>query len=99
MIYQIRTYTISGGMIDQWLKFFKETNLPIMEKYGLKLEGAWVNEARNQVIWMRSAKDADDLKAKEARFLNSPEWKAASPQTRNMVARMEVQLLESVTGS
>ena len=101
MIYQMRTYTIGSDKIDEFMKFFKETNVPIMQKYGLKLEGAWVNEARNQVVWIRSANDADDLKAKETQltqFLESAEWKEATAHARGMVARMEVQIVDPVNG-
>ena len=98
MIYQMRTYTIGSDKIDEWMKFFKETNVPMMQKYGLKLEGAWVNEARNQVVWIRSANDADDMKAKETQFLESAEWKEASAHMRGMVARMEVQIIDPIIG-
>lgn len=51
---------------------------------------------RNQVVWIRSANDADDLKAKETQVVESAEWKEASAHTRGMVARMEVQIIDPV---
>ena len=49
-------------------------------------------------MWIRSANDADDLKAKETQFLESAEWKEASAKTRGMVARMEVQIVSPLIG-
>ena len=59
MIYQLRTYTINRGMMDQWVNQFNDKLVGIMDQYGIKLEGAWVNEDKNQFIWIRSFADAE----------------------------------------
>ena len=94
MIYQLRTYTINRGMMDQWVKFFNETVVPIQVKQGMKIEGQWVNQDRNQFIWIRSFADAEDLKAKEAAFYGAPEWKATQDQARSHLARIQVETME-----
>ena len=94
MIYQLRMYTVNRGMMDQWVKLFNETIVPIQEKHGIKIDGKWVNEDKNQFIWIRSFADAEDVKAKEAAFSGSPEWKAVVNQVRSHLARMEVQTME-----
>ena len=94
MIYQLRMYTVNRGMMDQWVKLFNETIVPIQEKHGIKIDGKWVNEDKNQFIWIRSFADAEDVKAKEAAFSGSQEWKAVVNQVRSHLARMEVQTME-----
>ena len=96
MISQLRMYTINRGMMDQWVKHFTQTLVPFHEKLGIKIEGMWVNEDRNQFIWIRSFADADDLKAKEAAFHAAPEWQAMMDHTRSHLARLEVQAMEPV---
>ena len=33
MIYQLRTYTVNQGMMDQWVQHFNEKVVGAMEKY------------------------------------------------------------------
>ena len=94
MISQLRIYTINRGMMDQWVKLFHETSIPIMEKHGMKIDGTWVNEQKNQFIWIRSFEDAEDMKAKEAAFGAAPEWKAVLDHVLTHIARLDVQIME-----
>ena len=96
MVSQLRIYTINRGMMDQWVSFFNETLMPIYGKVGIVVEGAWANEDKNQFIWIRSFADADDLKAKEAAFYASPEWNANMDKARGHLARVDVQVMETV---
>jgi len=34
MTSQLRTYTINRGMMDEWVKLFTETLVPMQEKHG-----------------------------------------------------------------
>ena len=96
MISQLRTYTVNRGMMDQWVKHFTEDLVPMQEKHGIKIEGMWVNEDKNQFIWIRSFADAEDLKAKEAAFYGSPEWNTTVEHTRSHLATVDVQTMEPV---
>ena len=99
MISQLRMYTLNRGMMDQWVKLFTETLVPMQEKYGVKIGGMWINEDRNQFIWIRSFADAEDLKAREAAFYASPEWNAAAEHARSHLARIVVQTMEPAVDS
>ena len=95
MVSQLRTYTINRGMMDQWVSVFNETLMPVYSKVGIVVEGAWVNEDKNQFIWIRSFNDAADLEAKEAAFYNSDEWKANVDHVRSHLARVDVQVINN----
>ena len=99
MISQLRTYTVNRGMMDQWVKLFAENLVPMQERQGIKVDGMWVNEDRNQFIWIRSFADAADLAAKEAAFYESDEWKAAVDHTRSHLAKVVVQPMASAAGT
>ncbi len=101
MTSQLRVYTINRGMMDQWVKLFTESLVPMQEKHGIKIEGMWVSEDSTQFIWIRSFADSDDVKAKEAAFYGSPEWNAVMDRARSHIARTVVQTMEpalNVTG-
>jgi hypothetical protein len=94
MTSQLRIYTINRGMMDEWVKLFTETIVPIQEKHGIKIEGMWVSEDSTQFIWIRSFTNSEDVKAKEAAFYGSPEWNAVMDHARSHIARTVVQTME-----
>ncbi len=101
MTSQLRMYTINRGMMEEWVKLFTETLVPMQEKHGIKIEGMWVSEDSTQFIWIRSFTNSEDVKAKEAAFYGSPEWNAVMDHTRSHIARTVVQTMEpflKVTG-
>ena len=96
MIYQLRTYTINRGMMDQWVQHFNDTLVGLMAKAGITVEDAWVNEDKNQFIWVRSFPNAEEIKSREAAFYGSQEWNAILDHTRSHLARISVETMESV---
>ena len=96
MISQLRIYTVNRGMMDQWVKLFTESLVLIQENLGMKIDAMWVNEDKNQFIWIRSFADSEDLKAKEAAFGASPEWQAIRERAASHLARLDVQIMEPV---
>ena len=94
---QLRIYTINRGMMESWVKFHTETSVPLHEKLGISVEGSWVNEDNNQYIWIRTFDDAEDMKAKESAFIESPEWKGgAGDLARSHLARLDVQPMRPI---
>ena len=98
MISQLRTYTVNRGMMDQWVKLFAETLVPMQEKHGIRIDGIWTNEDQNQFVWIRSFNDAEDLAAKEKAFYGSDEWKGIVDHARSHLARVVVQQMEPASG-
>ena len=96
MIYQLRTYTVNKGMMDQWVNLFNDKLVGIMADNGIKVEDAWVNLDKNQFIWIRSFASAEDVAVKEAAFSGSAEWNAVMDDARSHLARTQVEPMESV---
>ena len=96
MIYQLRTYTVNKGMMDDWVNLFNDKLVGIMADNGIKVEDAWVNLDKNQFIWIRSFASAEDVTVKEAAFYGSAKWTAIMDHARTHLARIHVEPMESV---
>lgn len=96
MIYQLRTYTVNRGMMEQWVDLFNDKLVGIQNQYGISIDGGWVNEDANLFIWIRSFDDAEDVKAKEAAFYASPEWNEVVDHARSHLARIQVETMNAV---
>lgn len=97
MISQLRVYTINRGMMDNWVKYFSETLIPMQEKHGIRIDNTWVSDDGSQFIWIRSFDSGDDVKAKEAAFYGSQEWAGAMDHARSHIARTVVTTMEPAT--
>ena len=96
MLYQLRTYTINRGMMDAWVELFNDQLVGIQAKYGITVDGMWVNADQNQFIWIRSFPSADEVAPREEAFYSSPEWQGVMDHARSHIARLEVQAMTSV---
>jgi hypothetical protein len=89
MLSQIRIYTINKGEMDAFLKHFKEEIMPVHERIGLSIVGAWVNRPQNEFIWVRTFTDPADREAKGKAF--QAEVAAKGIKLGGNVAKMEVR--------
>jgi hypothetical protein len=96
MIYQLRTYTVNRGMMDQWVDLFNDKLVGIQAQYGITVDAAWVNEDANLFIWIRSFADAEEVTSKEAAFYAAPEWNEIVDHARSHLARIQVETMTSV---
>jgi hypothetical protein len=96
MIAQIRTYTINKGKMDSWLELFDKEIRPIHESLGIPIVATWVNADRTDFIWVRTFKTAEEIPAKEAAYFASSGRKALGDRPTNLIARMDVRLVEEV---
>jgi hypothetical protein len=93
----LRTYTINAGQMDSWLTLFNEQLIPLLREHDIRVDGAWVNDARTQFIWVRSYGETDaDLERKEAAFYGSDWWQANVGFVRSHLAHREITVIRSL---
>ncbi len=95
MIGQLRIYTINKGMMNSWLKLFKEQLIPRLDEAGIGISSMWVNEEQTQFIWIRTFNNKNEIETKEAKFYSTDWWKANVDFIRGHHAHREITLLES----
>ena len=96
MIAQLRTYTINKGMMDDWLKVFREDIVPLCRSMGIGVESAWVNDEGTQFTWIRTFEDADDIERKEAAMYGSEWWDENVTFVRSHLAHREFTVVNPV---
>ena len=96
MVSQLRTYTINKGMMDSWLELFENEIRPVHESLGIPIVATWVNADRTDFIWVRSFNSVEEIPEKEAAYFASPGRKALGDKPQQLIARMDVKLMEEV---
>ena len=96
MVSQLRTYTINKGMMDSWLELFENEIRPVHGSLGIPIVATWVNADRTDFIWVRSFNSAEEIPETEAAYFASPGRKALGDKPQQLIARMDVKLIEEV---
>jgi quinol monooxygenase YgiN len=92
MITEVRIYTMKPGRLDDFLHVFQTGIVPTSSAYGIHVHGAWRNDDKNELVWVRSYADRATLEAYE----NCPERAIYSPQSRDCLESLEVRTVENV---
>jgi len=96
VIGQLRIYTINEGMMDSFLKIFKEEVAPKVIETGMGIETTWVNEEHSKFIWIRTYKNKPDIEVKEAAFYGSDWWKQNVDRIRGHIAHRDISIIEPI---
>jgi hypothetical protein len=94
MTIQLRRYVIHKDQLDSFLAVWSGQLVPLREKYGFRVIGAWVTENRNEFVWLVT--HGGDFAAAEKEYYASPERADIRPNPSTFVAKTEVSLATSV---
>ena len=63
MEYQVRTYKIADGRMDEWLSGWSEGVRPLREQLGFRVVGAWSLIDTNEFVWVLAYDGPDSFEA------------------------------------
>jgi hypothetical protein len=77
MYYELRTYTIQVGRVQEYMELFEKVGLPIISRYA-KLVGGWRTEfgELNQIVHIWAYESLDDRTKRRAALYEDPDWLA-----------------------
>ncbi|WP_454719741.1 MULTISPECIES: NIPSNAP family protein [Cupriavidus] len=95
MHYEMRTYTIQIGKMQEYLQHFEQEGLPVISRYAT-LVGWWYTEIGelNQVVHIWAYQSLDDRIERRAALYRDPDWlERFVPKAFPMLIRQESKLL------
>ena len=84
MLYELRTYTVMSGRMQDLNRRFADITLGYFEKYGIKVVGFWTNELggpSDQLIYMLGYDSMADREQKWSAFARDADRIAAFAET------------------
>lgn len=99
MVSQLRIYTINPGMMESWIKLFKEHIAPLCARLEMPVERAWVNVDQTEFLWVRNFASPDEIPIKEKAYWASPERTALADFPTRHIVKQDVRVVESVATS
>ena len=93
---QLRIYTINRGKLDEFIHAWRNGVLPLRQKFGFKVERAWVIRERNEFVWLVTYVGPGDWETAEKAYYASAQRAAVAPDPVQFIARPEQWFIESV---
>jgi hypothetical protein len=95
MIFEMRTYTIKIGQLNNYIKHFEQNGMPIISKY-VTLIGYWYTEIGelNQIIQIWSYDDLNERSAKREELYRDTSWLCEFiPKAMEMLEKQESKII------
>lgn len=94
---QLRTYDIEPALLDEWLRYFRETVVPMHARHRLPARMAWVDRQRSRFVWVRDFEGEGSTEEQERRYYDSPERARVIGDTpQRYIRQMDVRWVEQV---
>ena len=93
MRFQLREYTIEQGMLDEFVREWRERVLPLRVSIGFSVLGPWVERDASRFVWIIG--HDGDIEAANAAYYESPERKAMDPDPARHIIDMRTVWLDT----
>ena len=84
MLYELRTYVIPAGRMDDILERFRTVTFRLFEKYDMEVVGFWTTDNPDEhyaLVYLMRYPDHEAMERSWAAFRADPEWLAARKRT------------------
>ena len=100
MIVEIRSYRITPGKRDEFIKFFEERSVAALQSHGMKVVGPFIDlENPNKFVFLRGFPSMEDLHRMKDEFYGGRLWKEELEQiAMPMLESYDVILCETTRG-
>ena len=88
---QVRTYTVREGLLDEWVRRWREEIVPLRLEFGFSLGGAWIDRERHHFIWEISYKGPETFAERNRHYWDSPEREAMALNPKDHLVSTDVR--------
>jgi hypothetical protein len=87
--YQLRRFRIASGKLDEFVDAWKAGVVPLRERFGFQIHGAWSIEESNEFVWVISYDGPEGFDVADAAYYASEERRRLSPDPAEHIASAE----------
>ena len=79
MQYQLRVYKVKPGRMDEFLREWRETMLPLRARFGFRAHSAWRSDDDSTFTWVVGYDSDRPFDEVDAEYTSSPERRNVDP--------------------
>ncbi|GAA1440382.1 NIPSNAP family containing protein [Nocardiopsis tropica] len=88
---QVRTYTVKEGLLDEWVRRWREEIVPLRLEFGFSLGGAWIERERHHFLWEISYAGPETFAERNRQYWDSPKREAMALDPDDYLVSTEVR--------
>ncbi len=96
MAHELRIYEVRPGWMDEWVKIFESTVIPVHHAQGIKVMAGWRDDAKNHFVWIREFIDGEREKAFVQVLMAEPAMRPVVDPEKIGVRLVEIRKMENV---
>lgn len=73
-----RVYTVREGLLDEWVRRWREEIVPLRLEFGFTIDGAWIDREHNRFVWTLGYDGPEGFAERNRQYWNSPKREAMS---------------------
>jgi len=94
--YQLRSYRVKPGEMDEWVAEWKANVYPFRLSQGFVVVGAWVVATENRFLWILGYDGPGTFADADAAYYSSPERSQLTPDPARHLDEVEHTMMLSV---
>ena len=88
---QVRTYTVKEGLLDEWVRRWREEIVPLRLEFEFSLGGAWIDRERHHFIWEISYDGPETFAERNHQYWDSPKREAMALDPEDYLVSTETR--------
>ena len=93
MRFQLRDCTVVDGRLDDFVREWRERELPLRLALGFSVVGPWIERGTNRFVWVLGYDG--DIRAADEAYYTSEERRAMDPDPARLIAEIRQAWLEA----
>jgi hypothetical protein len=93
---QLRDYRIKPGHMDDWIAGWEGGIVPLRQREGFEIVGAWVDRQHDRFVWVVGYSGADGFEAAEQRYHDLPQRTSLNPNPSDIIAAATLDMVDTV---
>ena|SRR5437867_12321723 len=97
MVTQLRIYRIKRGKMQEWIREWRERVVPLRERLGYRIDGAWVVDGQNTFVWLVTYDGRQSWADREKEYYASHERTSMKPDPARHIVDTQTWLMTRVS--
>lgn len=93
---ELRDYRIRHGQMDAWIAGWKSGVVPLREKAGFQIMGAWVDRKNDRFVWLIGYGGAGRFETANNRYYDSDERASLHPDPAELIEEAKAVKVETI---
>jgi hypothetical protein len=94
MLCQLRTYQVRPGAMDEFVALWRDHLVPLRERYGFQVAGAWNDDTT--FVWVVCHEAPDGWDAAEKTYYDAPDRAALPRDPKDFLESVDTKVLRPV---